>query len=91
LGRVVRPGVDPEWTQVDREYALAWTALKAATCATCGTRHDEWQDDRDAYEGATHYCRGDDVLAMQQESLPKGEDGRTMPGYRAYLKPTTRT
>jgi anti-sigma factor RsiW len=60
---------------------------KAATCPRCGTRHDEWDADRDAYVGATHYCRGDDVLAMAQEALPKDKDGRTLPGFVAYLEP----
>lgn len=34
-----------------------------------------------------HYCRGDELLAMQQDALPKDEDGRTKPGFRAYLIP----
>lgn len=87
LGRVVRPGVDPGWLDTDRGYALAWQRNKAETCRRCGTRHDEWESDRDAYVGATHYCRGDDVLAMAQENLPKDSYGRTLPGFVAYLEP----
>jgi hypothetical protein len=85
LGRIVRPGRDPQWTPEDRGYALAWQADKRATCS-CGTREDEWAEDRDAYVGATAYCRGHDVLAMAQESLPKDKDGRPLPGFIAHLE-----
>lgn len=86
LGRPVRPG-DSQWLDTDRELALAWARNKAATCSSCGTRHDEWAEDRDAYVAAVHYCRGDDVLAMGREALPKDKDGRPKPGFFAYLQP----
>jgi hypothetical protein len=74
-----------EWSPLSRGFALAWQRDKAATCS-CGTRHDEWAADRDAYVGATHYCRGHDVLAMQQEALPKDDKGRPLPGFIAHLE-----
>lgn len=58
---------------------------KNETCS-CGTRHDEWESDRDAYVGATAYCRGHDLLAMQQDALPKGDDGQPLPGFIAHLE-----
>lgn len=85
LGRIVRPGRDPEWTDLDRGLALAWQADQRATC-TCGTRHDEWAEDRDAYVPAVHYCRGHEVLAQAQEELPKDSDQRPLPGFIAHLE-----
>lgn len=91
LGRPVRPGVDPQWLDTDRGYALAWQANKAATCPNCGTRHDEWDPeqggDRDAYVPDHSMCRGCQVLAEGHEELPKTPDGAPMPGWRHYLVP----
>lgn len=88
LGRVVGPQ-DPQWLDTDRGYALAWQLDKAATCS-CGTRADEWETDREAYVGATHYCRGCDISSMQQADLPKDPHGRPLPGFHAYLEPRER-
>jgi hypothetical protein len=83
LGRVVGGG-DPAWLDTDRALALAWQAEKNSTCS-CGTRDDEWVEDRAAYVGATAYCRGHELLAMQAEALPKDTDGRPLPGFFARL------
>jgi hypothetical protein len=59
---------------------------KAATCA-CGTRHDEWQADPNAYISDHVYCEGHARLAEEQENIPKDKDGRPMAGYFAFLTP----
>lgn len=87
LGRVVRPGVDPLWLPTDAGLALAWQQNKAATCAGCGTRPDEWDADREAYMPDQHYCRGCELLAMERESAPKGADGRPLLGRHPFLTP----
>lgn len=91
LGRVVRPGVDPQWLDTDRAYALAWQRNRRQVCAGCGTRPDEWDPaqggDREAFVPDTHYCRGCELLAMQAEAVPKDDDGRPLPGRHHFLMP----
>jgi hypothetical protein len=92
MGRVVRPGRDPQWLDTDRGYALAWSRNKSETCPHCGTRPDEWaearglDDELEPYEADTHFCRGCQLLAEEAQALPKGEDGRHMPGFKPYLR-----
>ena len=86
MGRVVRPGVHPAWLDTDREYALAWTANKHATCGGCGTRQDEWDEDDEAYISAHWTCPG---CARKQEHQASNldRDGDTVrPGQYTYLK-----
>ena len=75
------------WSPLARGYALAWEQNEREKCPDCRTRHEEWKDDPDAYLGATHYCRGSELLAQQRNTFPTDDDGRPMPGYFAYLKP----
>lgn len=58
LGRVVRPGVDPEWLPADRDDALAWQAYENRRCRSCGTHPDEWAEDKTAYHAHLTECRG---------------------------------
>lgn len=76
-----------DWSPLARGYALAWQQNDRETCPRCGTRHDEWEHDDDAYLGATHYCRGCDLIGQQQGVLPTDEDGRPMPGHIPHLLP----
>lgn len=76
------------WSAADRGYALAWTINKNATCS-CGTRKDEWDEDSFAYMPDTHFCRGHQVLAEHQKTLPKTDDGHALPGFFSYLRPAT--
>lgn len=57
-----RPGLDPLWTQQDRELAMAWTMRQARTCSSCGTRPEEWTEDRNAYTWKHRHCPGCEVL-----------------------------
>lgn len=49
LGRVIRPGVDPEWTKSDRLFALAWMIEDADACSGCGRQWSETTE-REAFE-----------------------------------------
>ena len=69
LGRVVRPGVDPEWLQSDRDDALAWQAHENRRCRSCGTHPDEWADDDLAYHAHLDECRG----CRQRERLAQSD------------------
>lgn len=50
------------WDRDDREKAIAFHLRRAETCASCGTRRDEWSPDagghRNAYIAATDRCPG---------------------------------
>lgn len=58
MGRVVRPGVDPQWTRDDRLFALAWQAEQAEKCSGCGRRWGETTDPESVedYEVTTVTC-----------------------------------
>jgi hypothetical protein len=72
LGRVVRPGVDPEWLPSDREDALAWTAYEGRRCRGCGTHPDEWSEDKSAYHAHLTECRG----CRQQQRLTSTDEAK---------------
>jgi hypothetical protein len=56
------------WDQDDRDKAI-WSVLRELeTCAGCGTRPDEWEDDLDAFEAANELCRGCRALEIGREA-----------------------
>ena len=87
LGRVVRPGVDPQWTDEDQDKALAFEQEKARCCSGCGTRPEEWDPerggDRFAYVGARRYCPGCEVLHQEGRHIRDGQASFVYP----YLVP----
>lgn len=87
LGRIVRPGRDPQWTDADRSYALAWSADKRATCGRCGTRADEWDEDEDAYISDHFTCPGCERLQEHERNNLDRRGDQVLPGQHTYLKP----
>lgn len=73
LGRVVRPGVDPEWLPSDQEAALSWTEFEARRCSHCGTHPDEWAEDRMAYHAHLKECQG---CKQQQRRSASDEEAK---------------
>ena len=78
LGRVVRPGEDPAWEDLDRDKALAFTRAKAELCPGCGT-HPDWWDPakgghRFAYIGDQRYCPGCEVLDREGKNRREGTE-----------------
>jgi hypothetical protein len=62
---------------------------KKATCR-CGTRADEWDDDRteDPYVPASWECPGCAQIAQHEANgLRKDYEGKTLPGQYTYLEP----
>lgn len=82
---------DGRWTALDRVKALAWLAYSRAVCDGCGTRMGEWDPEhgghRFAYTAETHRCPGCELIAMEQEQVPDGHDGR---GIKIGLRPRKR-
>ncbi|GAA3371190.1 hypothetical protein GCM10020367_20850 [Streptomyces sannanensis] len=60
-------------------------------CEGCGTRAAEWDEqaggDRFAYVSETHRCPGCELIAMEQEQVPEGAEGR---GVKIGLRPRER-
>ncbi|MFH8294964.1 hypothetical protein [Streptomyces sp. NPDC018059] len=50
-----------------------------ATCPSCGTRHEEWDEDaggdRFAYVSSTSRCPGCELIAHEREHVPDGPHG----------------
>lgn len=67
-------GGPPRWTDLDQDKALAHEALLAQRCK-CGTRLEEWEEDRFAYVGYNWRCPGCEVLEQEQDNIPDGEKG----------------
>jgi hypothetical protein len=81
LGRIVRPGQDPEWTKSDRLFALAWMIEQADNCSGCGrpwseTTDPEALEDYDAHIRVCHACAERDRhrrrLGKQDEQVDGG-------------------
>ncbi|PXY33551.1 hypothetical protein BAY59_10740 [Prauserella coralliicola] len=52
---------------------------QADTCPSCGTRHQEWENDHNAYVGEIVRCRGCEVKQRTEAALagmPENELGR---------------
>jgi hypothetical protein len=83
-GRVVQPGVDPEWTDEDQDKALAWNRVQSSLCPGCRTRRDLWRehDHTDPpYMGQIDQCPGCQMLEQERRNIPEGTEGYTS----AYL------
>lgn len=79
-------GGPPVWTDTDRDLALAWDAMRRATCPRCRTRHDEWARDPDAYVVAQARDRGCELLEQAEREMEKvPADQRA--GIHSYLEP----
>lgn len=71
----LRPGVDPEWTQQDRELVHAYLRRQADTCPDCGTRPAEWAADKYAYIATRRYCPGCDLVSQERDQIPEQAKG----------------
>lgn len=87
LGRAVRPGVDPYFTDEDQDKALAFEREQARVCRGCGTRPEEWDPkrggDRFAYVGQKRYCPGCEVLHQEGRMIKDEQQQFVFP----YLTP----
>jgi hypothetical protein len=74
-GRQLPHSVFLGWDLDDRDKALWWLIHKRQACPNCGTRPDEWDEDRGgdmhAYEAQPYHCRGCEVQAQGEEWFEK--------------------
>lgn len=79
---------DGRWSALDRAKAVAYLAYSRSLCESCGSRPEEWDEaeggDRFAYITETHRCIGCELIAMEQEQVPDGPEGR---GVKVGLRP----
>jgi hypothetical protein len=66
------------WAEEDQ----AFLRERSTVCTGCGTRQADWDRDRFAYVAESHQCSGCELLAQEQENLPKQAQG-----IRSYLVP----
>lgn len=50
-------------------------AERNRVCSHCGTRADEWEEDRFAYVSDAWQCPGCELLEMERENIPEGYKG----------------
>lgn len=82
LGRVARPGIDPEWLQSDRDDALAWQVHENQRCRGCGTHPEDWAEDKFAYHAHFQECVG----CRQRDRLANSDDAqKKKAGWSAVL------
>lgn len=78
------------WTDQDREKALAWQALKKATCSGCGTRRDEWNPDkggdRRAYIADVDVCQGCAHVERMQNTASTDPSLKDRRGLKVILR-----
>jgi hypothetical protein len=76
------------WTALDRAKAVAYAVFEQTVCASCGTRHAEWDPEqggsRFAYVAEPSRCPGCELIEMEREQVPDGPDGR---GVKIGLRP----
>lgn len=82
LGRVVSPG-EPQWLELDRDYAISYEQAMADVCRGCGSRRSLWDADDMAYVGQQDHCPGCLTLDQERKNIPEPLQVHT----RAYLTP----
>lgn len=75
LGRVPLPA-EPLWLDEDLEWALAYEGFLGSICRRCGTRHEEWRNNPDAYVAVPTRCPGAEALAIADKDIPEDEQAR---------------
>lgn len=71
-----------EWPEDSQDKALAYMRMKRSTCPDCGTRMEEWEEDRFAYVSDSWQCPGCELLTMEDSNVPddaKGVHKRLVP------------
>lgn len=71
------------WSDDDQDKALAWMRERGATCGNCGTRKDEWEQNRFAYVSETYRCPGCELIEQERRNIPEGQTD----GVQIYLVP----
>jgi hypothetical protein len=59
------------WEPADRDKAIWWLLHERQRCSECGTRPDEWKDNKDAYVAEPVHCRGCEVSAQGADWLER--------------------
>lgn len=63
------------WHPDDQDKALAWVREQSLKCSGCGTRKDEWAEDRDAYISVHEVCPGCQRIAEENQNIPDSLKG----------------
>lgn len=71
-------GLDHEeflsWSEESQDKAMAFLRLRDETCE-CGTRLEEWEDDRFAYVAHSWQCPGCEVLELEEDNIREDAKG----------------
>jgi hypothetical protein len=54
---------------------LSFRREKVTVCVGCGTRKDEWKENRFAFVGNAEICPGCELMEMERENIPPGTKG----------------
>jgi len=68
------------WSEDDREKALAYRREMAKICSGCGTRHEEWDEDPDAYIGWITRCEGCKRVAQEKRNITEKDSDHVRVG-----------
>jgi hypothetical protein len=69
------------WSSEDIERVLAFQLYKSEICPQCGTKDEDWVDDKGraldepVYEAATVRCFGCQQIETLRDSIPSGQKG----------------
>ena len=75
------------WDEDDQDKAIAYTLEMRRVCKSCGTRADEWTNDKDAYTGDLYRCFGCERIEQEQDNVP--DDKTKARGVKVRLIPRT--
>lgn len=78
------------WSELDQDKALAWVRRQAEFCRGCGTRREDWLNDRFAFVAESEICPGCEVMEQEKSNVPKESKGvhiRLVPFALANLNP----
>jgi hypothetical protein len=64
-----------DWDPDDQDKALAYTRDINSRCKGCGTRHEDWVEDDNAYISWHDVCPGCERLEQEKANVHEGQQG----------------
>jgi hypothetical protein len=64
-----------DWSDDDQDKAIAFLRDQRNRCPNCGTREEDWAEDKFAFVGWHDRCLGCEAVEQERKNIPEGALG----------------